>query len=190
MGIDTSKIGGEINADIYKNMIAGYNAGTKTITLQELANLGDERAINALANGANPYTTVNNSIGRDLLNNISGLNDARINNLNAKTKTEDLLRDAKYQKIMNDINTAQHRVAIARQKLANGTISASDYAKELKNWTSLVNALDKYEGLSDDTKAIVGKPPVRQQGVATPAPQAQPKKSGVTKNGVKWEVVE
>jgi hypothetical protein len=189
MGVDTSGINGEINADMVKTLSPLLSTGTKFTTLGALA-MYDEGAKARIAAGADPNTIVPNTLAKDIANNVRGLNDARINNLNAKTKTEDLLRDAKYQKIMNDINTAQQRVAIARQKLANGTISASDYAKELKNWTSLVNALDKYEGLSDDTKALVGKPPVRQQGVATPAPQAQPKKSGVTKNGVKWEVVE
>jgi len=125
MGIDTSKIGGDISTDMYKTWVTGYNAGAKTITLQELANLGDERAINAINNGANPYTTVNNSIGKDLLNRVGDKNSAMIDWYGAKTESEKQLLPYRIKEIDARIAQNQQRINLYAQQVKNGTASNS-----------------------------------------------------------------
>lgn len=160
MGVDTSGINGEINADMVKTLSPLLSTGTKFTTLGALA-MYDEGAKARIAAGADPNTIVPNTLAKDIANNVRGLNDARIENLNAKTKTEDLLRDAKYQKIINDINTAQQRVAIAQKRLANGTGSKSEFLQASKEYAAMLKNLEGYNELSDEQKALIGKPPVK-----------------------------
>ena len=173
MGIDTSGINGEINADMIKTLSPLLSTGTKFTTLGALA-MYDEGAKARIAAGADPNTIVPNTLAKDFANNVRGLNDARIENYNARTNNINQLTPWQVEKMKNDINTSRERVAIAKQKAARGEISQKDYLKVMKDALTVAERAEELGYGKVDLKALGVELPTVS---GTPAPQAQPKQN-------------
>ena len=189
MGVDTSGINGEINADMVKTLSPLLSTGTKFTTLGALA-MYDEGAKARIAAGADPNTIVPNTLAKDIANNVRGLNDARIENYNARTNNINQLTPWQVEKMKNDINISRERVAIARQKAARGEISQKDYLKVMKDALTVAERAEELGYGKVDLKALgVELPTVN----GTPVPQPQnnnttPKTAIIAKGGKQYRV--
>lgn len=189
MNVDTSKINGEITSDMIKTLNPLLSTGTKFTTLGAMA-MYNEDAKARIAAGADPNTIVPNTLAKDIANNVRGLNDARIENYNARTNNINQLTPWQIEKIKNDINTSRERVAIARQKAARGEISRKDYLKEVKDALTVAERAEELGYGKVDLKALgVELPTV--SGTPTPQPQDNnitPKTAIIAKGGKQYRI--